>query len=171
MTSAFLQALWPNPEGVLAAFTLPSARTLCANTTAELAAAVAPFVDAENVYIRATSLWTQPPAGKRADAAASYAMPGIWADIDIKGPAHKSDELPPDIDAALAIANCTELAPSLIVHSGNARARLARPLALATRASPLPSAEGTPTSPAVGSESEQRSPEAAAMPLWDFNNS
>ena len=119
MTHLFLQALWPNPEGVLAAFTLPSARTLCANTTDELAAVVAPFIDAENVYIRATSLRTQPPAGKRADAAASYAMPGIWADIDIKGPAHKSDELPPDIDAALAIANCTELAPSLIVHSGN----------------------------------------------------
>lgn len=119
MTLKFLDALWPNPEGVLAAFTLPSARTICAQTASELAEAVVPFVETENIYIRATSLRVAPAPGKRADAAASYAMPGLWADIDIKGPAHKSDELPPDLDAALAIANCTELAPSLIVHSGN----------------------------------------------------
>jgi len=119
MTHQFLAALWPNPEGILTAFTLPSARTICAETTDALADAVAGYADTENVYIRATSLRAQPPAGKRADASQSYAMPGIWADIDIQGPAHKSDELPPDLEAALAIANCTELAPSLIVHSGN----------------------------------------------------
>lgn len=119
MTLQFLDALWPNPEGILAAFTLPSARTICAQTASELAEAVVPFVETENIYIRATSLRVAPAPGKRADAAASYAMPGLWADIDIRGPAHKSDELPPDLDAALAIANCTEMAPSLIVHSGN----------------------------------------------------
>ena len=119
MTNQFLSAIWPDPQGVLAAFTLPSARTICAATAEELAEAIAGYIDTENVYIRATSLKSVPPAGKRADAAASFAMPGIWADIDIKGPAHKADDLPPDLGAALAIANCTELAPSLIVHSGN----------------------------------------------------
>jgi len=119
MMDQFLSALWPDPQGVLAAFTLPSARTICASTAEELSVAIAGYIETENIYIRATSLRSTPAAGKRADAAASYAMPGIWADIDILGPAHKAQDLPPNLQAALDIANCTELKPSLIVHSGN----------------------------------------------------
>lgn len=115
----FLRALWPDPTGLLAAFTLPSKATLCADSAEGIAAAVLPHIENQNIYIRATSLKSVPPAGERADASQSYAMPGIWADIDILGPAHKAKDLPPDLDAALEIANCTELAPSLIVHSGN----------------------------------------------------
>lgn len=118
LTLPFLRAIWPNPEGILSAFMLPSARTVCARDTDSIAAAALLHVDTENIYIRATSLMSLPEKG-RGDAAASCAMPGLWADIDIKGPAHKAEDLPPDLDAALAIANCTELVPSLIVHSGN----------------------------------------------------
>lgn len=119
LTLTFLRALWPDPTGLLAAFTLPSKATLCADSAEGIAAAVLPYLDSENIYIRATSLKSVPPAGGRADASLSFAMPGIWADIDILGPAHKAKDLPPDLDAALDIANCTELKPSLIVHSGN----------------------------------------------------
>jgi len=118
LTLPFLRALWPDPTGLLAAFTLPSKATLCADSAEGIAAAVLPHIENQNIYIRATSLKSVPDKG-RAGAAASCAMPGIWADIDIKGPAHKAEDLPPDLDAALAIANCTAMAPSLIVHSGN----------------------------------------------------
>lgn len=118
LTLPFLRALWPSPTGILTAFTLPLKATFPADSAEGIAAAIMPHTETQNIYIRATSLKSVPDKG-RADAAASYAMPGIWADIDIKGPAHKAENLPPDLDAALAIANCAELVPSLIVHSGN----------------------------------------------------
>lgn len=119
MTSDFLRALWPEPVGFLSAFTIPGKQTLCAETVEDLAAAIQPHVKTNNVYVRATSMLDIPDDGYRGSAEDSYAMPGIWADIDILGDAHKAKDLPPDIATATAIANCTELPPSIIVHSGN----------------------------------------------------
>src|SRR5687768_5550160 len=51
----------------------------------------------EGVYLRATTLRRQPATGGRGSAADSLALPGLWADIDLAGPGHKTDqELPPD---------------------------------------------------------------------------
>jgi hypothetical protein len=46
------------------------------------------------------------------------ALPGVWADIDIKGPAHKAINLPPTIDAAKEIYSAVQIRPTVLVHSG-----------------------------------------------------
>jgi putative DNA primase/helicase len=74
----------------------------------------------EGTYLRATTLRAQPAAGGRGSAADSLALPGLWADVDLAGPGHKTDQpLPPDITAGKAIIERSGLpAPSLWVHSG-----------------------------------------------------
>jgi putative DNA primase/helicase len=74
----------------------------------------------EGVYLRATTLRAQPTDGGRGSAADSAALPGLWADVDIAGPGHKTDRpLPPDEDAARQIITESGLpTPSLWVHSG-----------------------------------------------------
>ena len=47
------------------------------------------------------------------------ALPGLWADIDVKGPAHKEQSLPPTKREALKILRGIPLSPSLIVDSGH----------------------------------------------------
>jgi hypothetical protein len=73
----------------------------------------------EGVYLRATTLGAQPTGG-RGSAADSCALPGLWADIDIAGPGHKTEQaLPPDVAAGKAVIEQSGLpAPSLWVHSG-----------------------------------------------------
>ena len=118
-TLPFLQTLWPSPEGVLAAFAIPGNQSFAAETPEALAALLEPHIQSKNLYIRTTSLRTAPASGKRGSAEDSYAMPGLWADIDIRGNTHKDPKLPPDIQTAISLAGCTDLTPSLIVHSGN----------------------------------------------------
>jgi putative DNA primase/helicase len=74
----------------------------------------------EGVYLRATTLRAQPASGGRGSAADSLALPGLWADVDLAGPGHKTDQaLPPDIAAGKAIIEQSGLpTPSLWVHSG-----------------------------------------------------
>lgn len=47
------------------------------------------------------------------------AIPGLWVDIDIAGPAHKETNLPPDMDSAIEMLRSFPLEPSLLVNSGN----------------------------------------------------
>src|SRR5206468_3272590 len=50
------------------------------------------------------------------------AIPGLWAEIDLKSPAHKTNNLPPTIGDGETIvreALPPHLAPSLAVHSGH----------------------------------------------------
>lgn len=56
--------------------------------------------------------------GKRGDAAAAVAMAAAWVDLDIAGPAHKSDALPPTREAGVAILQAVAPTPSLIIDSG-----------------------------------------------------
>ena len=74
----------------------------------------------EGIYLRATTLKGQPGKGGRGGAADSLALPGLWADLDIAGPGHKTTEqLPPDADAARKIITTSGLPePTLWVHSG-----------------------------------------------------
>lgn len=74
----------------------------------------------EGVYLRATTLRAQPANGERGSAADSLALPGLWADIDLAGPGHKTDQaLPPDVAAGQDIIRQSGLPePSLWVHSG-----------------------------------------------------
>lgn len=74
----------------------------------------------EGIYARATTLRQAPQAGQRGGDDLSFYLPGLWADIDIAGPGHKTkNTLPPDVDAAIAIVNMSGLPePSHWIHSG-----------------------------------------------------
>lgn len=73
----------------------------------------------EGIYLRATTLREQPRRGRGGEAD-SLALPGLWADLDIAGPGHKTAEtLPPDEGAARRIIATSGLPePTLWVHSG-----------------------------------------------------
>jgi putative DNA primase/helicase len=74
----------------------------------------------EGVYLRITTLRQQPTAGGRGSVEDSLCLPGLWADVDIAGPGHKTGEkLPPDAESAKRIIAESGLPePSLWVHSG-----------------------------------------------------
>ncbi|KKN81411.1 hypothetical protein LCGC14_0320240 [marine sediment metagenome] len=56
---------------------------------------------------------------ERANADQVIGIPGLWADIDISGDAHKGKSYPPDEAAARSLIAELPIAPSLIVHSGH----------------------------------------------------
>ncbi len=74
----------------------------------------------QGIYHRVTTLRERPPQGRRGNAEASLALPGLWADIDIAGPGHKTTEpLPPDFDSARKIVTASELPePTRWIFSG-----------------------------------------------------
>lgn len=74
----------------------------------------------EGIYLRATTLRDQPANGGRGSETDSLALPGLWADVDIAGPGHKTDQpLPPDEPTARQIITESGLPdPTLWVHSG-----------------------------------------------------
>lgn len=47
------------------------------------------------------------------------AIPGLWADIDIKGPAHKDPNLPPTEEDGLNLLADFPLSPTIVVNSGH----------------------------------------------------
>src|SRR5215218_2456924 len=57
--------------------------------------------------------------GQRGTAAGVSALPGLWADLDVKGEAHKANHLPPTDKDAMRIAGAIPLKPTLRVHSGH----------------------------------------------------
>lgn len=89
----------------------------------DAAAAYAAVLDAghpEGVYARVTTLKGKLGPGARGGADDTMALPALWADIDLAGPGHKSEEnLPPDQAAARKIIEASGLPePSLWIHSG-----------------------------------------------------
>jgi hypothetical protein len=57
--------------------------------------------------------------GQRGTAARVSALPGLWADLDVKGEAHQANNLPPTGNDAMRITEAIPLKPTLIVHSGH----------------------------------------------------
>jgi hypothetical protein len=53
--------------------------------------------------------------GKQADV---IALPGLWADIDVRGPNHTATNLPPTIKDAWSILREVPFKPTLVVYSG-----------------------------------------------------
>lgn len=74
----------------------------------------------EGIYARACTLRQPPTKGRRGGDDQSFFFPGLWADIDIKGPGHKTTQpLPPSEDEAMQIVQAAGLpAPSHWIHSG-----------------------------------------------------
>jgi len=56
---------------------------------------------------------------QRGKAEGVIAIPGFWADIDVKGEAHKNSNLPPSGKDALKILEAVPLRPTAIIHSGH----------------------------------------------------
>lgn len=75
---------------------------------------------AEGIYLRACTLKATPPEGGRGGDDLSFYLPGLWADIDMAGPGHKSKgTLPPTVEEAMRIVEVSGLpAPSHWIHSG-----------------------------------------------------
>lgn len=72
------------------------------------------------IYARITTLRAPLAAGERGGNADSLALPALWADLDIAGPGHKDQNLPPDWAAAEAIVAGSGLPdPSLWIDSGH----------------------------------------------------
>jgi hypothetical protein len=78
------------------------------------------MVPREGVYLRATTLHHEPPPNQRGGDDLSFYLPGLWGDIDIAGPGHKTKgTLPPDSTAAINIVAMSGLPePSHWIHSG-----------------------------------------------------
>ncbi|MDI6894843.1 MAG: primase C-terminal domain-containing protein [Bacillota bacterium] len=55
---------------------------------------------------------------RRGEAADVCAIPALWIDVDVAGPAHASAALPPSLKEALALVSEFPLLPSLLVGSG-----------------------------------------------------
>jgi hypothetical protein len=73
----------------------------------------------EGIYVRVTTLRAALAPGKRGGAADTAALPALWADLDLAGPGHAEQDLPPDEAAGRAVIAATGLPePTLWVHSG-----------------------------------------------------
>ncbi len=75
---------------------------------------------AEGIYLRATTLRSKPPQDSRGGDDLSFYLPGLWGDIDIAGPGHKTTgTLPPTVEEAMKIVAASGLPePSHWIHSG-----------------------------------------------------
>ena len=62
---------------------------------------------------------TEDPTQTRGRKESTVALPGVWADIDVQGPAHARDDLPPSFAAAHELIASFPLPSSVIVHSGH----------------------------------------------------
>ncbi len=63
----------------------------------------------------------RPRIGKRAvrgSEASATLLPALWADLDIAGPGHRSQRLPPDRESALRLLEAVPKPPSIVVDSG-----------------------------------------------------
>src|SRR5258708_33608580 len=74
--------------------------------------------DAMNLYT-GVSLAPASSAGERIKIETAGARLGMWADIDILHPAHKSEMLPPDTKTAMQIIDDVEVSPTMVVDTGH----------------------------------------------------
>lgn len=122
-TANFVRHLWPGVEnGHLCLLALPGPCSIWF-----------PVADADGIAEKVAELTTRKLAtylacglsprqfgpSERCKSDQVIAIPGIWADIDIAGPAHKGTNLPATIEDATAIAMGMPCPPTMIVHSGH----------------------------------------------------
>jgi hypothetical protein len=122
ITLAHLRALWPGSlHGYLLLWLRDSKRSLSfpAADLDDVAAAATKHSVYTDVYLGCGLSPTDNGPDHRCKAAEVVAIPGLWADVDIAGPAHKGKGLPPDLDVAWSVINDMPLPPSLVVNSGH----------------------------------------------------
>jgi predicted P-loop ATPase len=121
--AAFLRAVFAGQQhGVLVLYTIPDHKPaffdISTSEWLQRSAAAAIRVRAtQNVYFGLGTQKTKPERG-RGGAETVIAIPGLWADIDVKGPCHVSDEYPPTFSDAWKIIDSVPFKPTLVVQSG-----------------------------------------------------
>lgn len=105
--------VWTRQDKATRAFDLSSADAL--DQAAKCCAQQAERFD---VYA-AVGLQREPPQrGSRGAEDGVVSIPGVWADIDIGGPAHKAKNLPASETDAFTLIQAVGLRPSIVVRSG-----------------------------------------------------
>jgi putative DNA primase/helicase len=105
--------VWTRQDKATWAFDLASEGALDAAT--EYCAARASSCD---VYAAVGLQAREPENGSRGKEDGVVSVPGVWADIDIGGPAHKAKDLPASEEQALSLIEAVGLPPSVVVRSG-----------------------------------------------------
>lgn len=75
--------------------------------------------DTENAYFGLHLMDKPPASGKRASLNEIRCVSFLHGEYDIKGPAHKENDLPETLEETLAFLHALECPPSIIVFSGN----------------------------------------------------
>jgi|GEM_PF-610672 len=116
----FLWTLYGDePPGYLVIFTKPGNRSAAFpagdhGSAAEHAVAES---DTKDVYFNVGLQGKEPERG-RGKAETVSAIPGLWMDIDVRGPNHKQEDLPGSVEEAKKVFDWLPQAPTLIVSTG-----------------------------------------------------
>ena len=89
-------------EGYLVLFTVEGSRSyfFSRQQLDDAASKAATLSETQDVYF-GVGLQKEKLEGDRGKAETVAAIPGLWLDVDINGPNHASEKLPPDIKAAI----------------------------------------------------------------------
>jgi hypothetical protein len=82
------------------------------------AAALVERLQNEDQYVGAGLSASNQGPSERCKANSTIGISALWIDLDVAGPAHRKENLPPTIEDALALIP-TDLPPSIIVHTGH----------------------------------------------------
>lgn len=105
--------IWARQDKATRAFDLSAEGAL-----EQAAAYCAQKAERFDVYA-AVGLQREPPQrGSRGSESGVVVVPGVWADIDIGGPAHKAKNLPASETDAFTLIQAVGLRPSIVVRSG-----------------------------------------------------
>lgn len=119
---SFLELLWSRRSfGSLTLWTLPSRMSVhlpLADFAVCASAASGLDVPGVQVYFGCGSRRDGLPPNRRGYKADVVAVPGLWLDLDLAGPAHASKALPETEDDAAAILAAIPFEPTAAVHSG-----------------------------------------------------
>jgi hypothetical protein len=120
-----LNEFWGNLEGehALLIWTMPDKRSHWFMAPSQLDRAYERALDlserGDDVYF---GMGLQPPglgAAERGYNHTATAIAGLWADIDFAAEGHQKPNLPPSLEAAMALVNDMPLAPTIVVNSGH----------------------------------------------------
>ncbi len=102
-------AVWDRQTHKTEAFKLPDLDGAARNAEARK--------DTQDVYFGVCP-YTQVDPGSRGNASQAGALVGLWIDLDVQGPAHKAENLPPTRLAAFDLLYEAAKPPSLVISSG-----------------------------------------------------
>ena len=117
----FLRELWGDPPpGQVLVWMLPQKRSTWYFKLDGVAAQLEGYADRDiytGVGIAASD--AKVTSATRTTLANVAGIPGLWADIDVAGPAHKKPNLPPTEEDARGLLGKLPFAPTILVHSGH----------------------------------------------------